>query len=237
MIGEGFPSPSTLIDNEIDTLKFFRDNAILWQYYNNFARDCEELYSKALSKRSTFEFESYLEILVDHRVGRVYVGARIIPTSNMRSYEDISYHFAVCENQINRNSLLKKLHFDFSDPTRSYKQPHPVFHFQHPGELTPALSKNGYDIGHLSPWLSEPRLPYYPMTLALLVNCILREFPDSISQDLIERDEWRGIIKKDEELVLAPYYKQCSDFIKKRQDNVYKGIKFLLTNDFYYGKY
>jgi hypothetical protein len=237
MIGEGFPSPRKLIDNEINTLKFFRDNTILWEHYKNFARDSDALYSKALSKKRTFGFESYLDILVDQRVGKAYVGARIIPSSNMKSYDDISYHLAVCENQNNGNPVLKKLHFDFADPTRSYKQPHPVFHFQHPGKLTPALSEFGYDISHLSPWLSEPRLPYYPMTLALLVNCVLREFPDGISQDLIERHEWRSLIKKDEELVLAPYYKQCSDFIKKRQDNVYKGIKFLLTNDFYYGKY
>ena len=235
MIGEGFPSPRKLIDNEINTLKFFRDNTILWQYYKDFARDSDELYLKALSNKNTFEFESYLDILVDQRVGRAHVGARIKPSSNMKGYDDISFYLAISES--NRNSLLKKLHFDFADPTRFYKQPHPVFHFQHPGELTPALSKFGYDITPLSPWLSEPRLPYYPMTLALLVNSVLKEFPDGISQDLIERDEWRRLIRKDEELILEPYYKQCFDFIKERQDDVYKGIKFLLTNDFYYGKY
>jgi hypothetical protein len=78
-------------------------------------------------------------------------------------------------------------------------------------------------------WLSEPRLCCMPISLALLVNLILKEFPDEKNSKLIERSEWRDLVKKNEELILSPFFEECRKFFSKNENNK------LFLNDFYYG--
>ncbi len=61
----------------------------------------------------------------------------------------------------------------------------------------------------MHPWLSEPRVFFWPMSLALLVDMTLREFPDSDSLRFRQTREWRGIVRNQEILVLRPFYEKC----------------------------
>lgn len=236
MVNKGFPLPKELIRNEIATLDFFRDDKILWQYYTQFATKANDLYAKIKISHNFFDFESYLEIPLHRRVGKAYVGGLIVPSTNGKTYENVTYSLAICEKKSTGDVLLKKIHFDYTDPTQCSSQPHPVFHFQHPGELTPLLAKDGLKNGHLASWLSEPRLPFCPMSLAFLVNYIFMEFRSEHSEKFIQRGEWRRVIRKNEELLLEPYYRNCFRFVEKRRKKVIRGVERLLTSDFYYGK-
>lgn len=236
MVNKDFPSPKELIRNEIATLNFLRGDKILWEHYTQFAMEANELYAKTKESPSMFNFESYLNIPLHGKLGKAYVGASVVPAKNGKTYENVTYCLAICEMKSGEAELLKKLHFDYTEPWKASGQPHPVFHFQHPGELTPLLKQDGVDDTHLSSWLSEPRLPFCPMSLALLVNCIFIDFPSEHSEKFIQRGEWRSIIRKNEELILEPYYRNCFDFVDKRANGVIRGVKRLLTSDFYYGK-
>jgi len=234
LIDEGYPSPNELINNEINTLERLKDDTFLAQWKSSLVKDANIAYYQA-TQSTCFVFESSFEIKVDNKPGMAFIGGKIIPSNDGNSYDLITYYLAICRGDEGKNKPLRKLHFDYAVLKSSYRQPHPVFHFQQPGELTPAMEEAGCNIDHLDPWLSEPRLPYRPMSLALLINLVFKEFPEEKSLNFIERTEWRTLIKKNEELLLYPYYEQCYKFVDKRKKGVIKGLSRLLTNDFYYG--
>ena len=61
----------------------------------------------------------------------------------------------------------------------------------------------------MHPSLSEPRVLFWPMSLALLIDMALHEFPDPSSLKFRDSSEWRGIVRNQEALVLNPFYKKC----------------------------
>jgi hypothetical protein len=61
--------------------------------------------------------------------------------------------------------------------------------------------------------LSEPRIFFCPMSLALLIDMALREFPDQDSTKFRADSYWRGLVRDQEALVLRPFYGKCLDVI------------------------
>ncbi len=81
-------------------------------------------------------------------------------------------------------------------------------------------------------WLSEPRLFYFPMSLALLINIVLMEFPDNKNKEFIATDEWRSVIRKNENLILRPFFEACHEFFPRKGQE--QKNQPLFINDFYY---
>ena len=235
MINSGFPKPIVLIENEIKTLEKLKNDPLLSQFHNKLTRDANSAFSWAQSIRNSFSFESSFTILLDGKPGTAYIGANIVLKNGDKSYDFVSYYLAICRMNGAENVVLRKFHFDYAEPDNSHRQPHPVFHLQQPGKLTRCMEAAGHNIENLYPWLSEPRLPYCPISLALLINLTFREFPDEKSLKFIERGEWRSLIKKNERIMLEPYFEECYKFINNRRKGVIRGSSRLLTNDFYYG--
>jgi hypothetical protein len=237
-IDKFYPEPRSLLKCEIDTLKFLKSNLFFCQEMEQLAADADKNYSfySALlkkirhHKKLNFRFESVLNITIDGRKGYAYTGAKIV-FSDKKNFKEISYYMAICEqkNDNLKPRIIRKFHFDYAPICNSQKRPHPIFHLQYGGELPPMLSDMDIDDSHLDAWLSEPRLCYYPLSLALLINIILKEFPDDRKLKLIETPEWRAIIRKNEELLLRPFFKECYDFLSKGNH------RKLFINDFYYG--
>jgi hypothetical protein len=69
-------------------------------------------------------------------------------------------------------------------------------------------------LDHMHVRLSEPRIFFWPMSLALLIDMALREFPDQDSTRFREDSYWRGLIRKQETLVLRPFFEKCLAVIK-----------------------
>ena len=66
----------------------------------------------------------------------------------------------------------------------------------------------------LNPWLSEPRISYWPMSLALLIDMALHEFPDQRSAKFRADSHWRGLVHQQEVLLLGPFYQKCVEVIE-----------------------
>ena len=228
-----FPNPIKLIECELNTLRFIRSRIIGRGKFGKLVADADAYLPKYINlikskklQSFCFKFESCVDIKVDRRDGGAYIGAKI----NMKDRQalgDISYYLAVAENK----KLLRKFHFDYEPTTQidsSLKQDHPVFHLQYGGKPSKELQEN-IECEHIDSWLSEPRISYSPMSLALLINLVLKEFPDEKNKKIIEKNEWRSMIRKNEDLILKPFYERCNGFFSNRDKNN------LFTNDFYYG--
>lgn len=228
-IRDCYPTPQNIFDCEVETLQFIKDNFFIYQEFSKMATDAYNYFPKAKTARNLkFEFESELQIRIEGKQGFAYLGSAI-KIINANQLDDISYYVAICNNDIPQKKILRKLHFDYTSPQSPQKHPHPVFHLQYGGKLSLKLQNENLEHQHMDAWLSEPRLCFIPISLALLINLILKEFPDEINSKIIESPEWRDLIRKNENLLLAPFYKICHNFMSTRSSHQ------LFTNDFYYG--
>jgi hypothetical protein len=66
------------------------------------------------------------------------------------------------------------------------------------------------------------------MSLALLIDMVLHEFPDERSAKFRKNPDWRGLIRKQEALVLRDFCQKCVDVI----DNT-RGKNQTLAEEFY----
>jgi hypothetical protein len=83
----------------------------------------------------------------------------------------------------------------------------------------------------IQPWLSIPRMNFSPINLALLLDLIFVEFKSPITNNIVERREWRELIKANEDLMLKSYYNSINNFFTRGShstDNLFR--------DFSYGK-
>lgn len=228
-IDEWYPKPKDILDCELETLKFLTENPVINSYFSKLYSDAYQYYTRIKNdQRLKFNFESELQISMEGREGHAHIGANIM-LIDKNNYEGISYSLAICNNDKPKARLLRRYHFDYALPSLLRRQPHPVFHLQYAGKLSPRLQSLNLEHQHIDAWLSEPRLCYSPMSLALLINMIFKEFPNETNIKLSESSEWRNLIRKNENLLLAPFYKICHNFISTRTSQK------LFVNDFYYG--
>lgn len=230
-----YPSPKDFLSLELATLRYIKDNPVFQSYHNQFATAADLAYhqTKPAKKRLLpLSFESELNIVLDKksdRKGQAILGADIQLNRN-HTYEKVSFSLAICENKEPKNRLVRRYHFDYAMKGSVVRQPHPVFHMQYAGELSPYLQSLNLDHSHIDSWLSEPRLVYMPMSLALLINFVFKEFNDETNQRIVESSDWRQLIRKNESHLLAPYFKCCHTFLQTGSDP-----NNLLTVDFCYG--
>jgi hypothetical protein len=241
MINSKLPSPIEILKNELKTLNFFRVDPSINEVYNNLSLDSDNVYNKfnpLLVKKQlfNFSFESNFSIIFKKVVHYVYFGGliNILDKSNIN---DISYYFALCGNKKNDNYIMRKFHFDYTVPEKQESYPKPIYHLHYAGKLTPLLKKKGFnDEERIDSHFSEPRLFYTPMSLALLLNLILREFKDPEDDDvtrIMENSFWKSIIIENENLLLKPFFETCSKFFEKRENKTDFKDK-LFTTDYYY---
>lgn len=238
MIDENYPRPSELKKLEKDTLNFLRCGSIIAKNFPQLTNSANTSYSSVNIKHGPLNFESKISLLVEQAPDsvprEVFIGAKI-ELKDKNLYESVSYFIAVGESGMPKRPLLRKMHFDYEDPSnRDAGDPKPSFHLQFCGELTPGLNHAGYNddhVNHLCPWLSKPRVPFMPMSLALLLNMVLlecRQTPEA--HNVLESPEWRGIVEKNERVILKPFFNDCSRFVAGPN-------RRLITNEFFYNRH
>lgn len=235
-IDNRYQNPDEIIDCEFSTLAFFRREFFKYEKLLELAKDADNYYgakSGNFKNRVSmeFDFESAIDIKIDGKDGVAHLGA-LIEIKNKNKIKRITHCVAIRKKE--ETKLLRKYHFDYEpfDEEQSgisNRQPHPMFHIQYAGKLTPKLHAMGIDDTNMDTWLSEPRLCYFPFSLALLINLILMEFPDENYRKLTEKSEWRKLVKDNENLILKPFFENCRDFF------FHNDAGKLFINDYYYG--
>jgi|GEM_PF-1984714 len=247
LINLNFPSPYNLKSLELKTINALRNNSTIngentfQQFYNalNFSylkfKDENYLLNHPISFESGFELEinkiffhfsvGFLIQGSEHKTKR---GALVNP-----NYEFVSYSLSICKIKGNEKIFLRRFHFDYA--LKNIGQPGPVFHFQFPGELSNYIIGLGIDRKTTSEnfacWLSEPRINYFPMTFALLLDIIFNEFPNELTRKIKDDNYWLKILHENESQVIIPYFENCNNFLKPHN---HKPSRLFLRN-FCYG--
>lgn len=243
-----YPSPSELIESELRVLDHLMNNPYIAEHHSTFAQAAKKYYSRNKDYRSGFEFFSYFDVW--HAAMRSQDGASgrqrkskpnlrltlgvLIELKTNGSYSNVTYCLAVC--RLPSLSILRKFHFDVTtidDTSKRRLQQHPQCHLQYCGEMIPHMARMGCrqtQLEQMHPSLSEPRIFFWPMSLALLIDMALHEFPDDRSKKFRASSEWRGLVRNQETLVLRPFYQKCVDVIVDT-----KSKNRTLADEFYIG--
>lgn len=234
-IGEFYPSADDLLGHEVKVLDFLQNNPYIKDTHPQFALDASMYFQRNKGLRG-FEFFSYLDVCHEQRQDakpnlRLILAARI--ERDAEAYSNVTYCLCICRTR--RLALLRKFHFDVTvtADSKGRRQPHPQCHLQYCGKMIPQMETLGVkpaQLNAMNPWLSEPRIFAWPMSLALLLDMTLHEFPSAKSEKFRATPEWRAIVRTHETLVLRPFFEKCLEVVKDRD-----GTRRTLGDAFYVG--
>lgn len=215
-ISNRYPDPTKLKKHDRETLKFLHTQPIISKQFALLAQQARVHYyqlsdAKKL-KNMNIDFNASLEIDVEGRPMQLFVGANLKSVrqkSNSFNHEMVSYSLELCDG----DKLIRRFHFDYAISAHKTNQKVPVFHFQYGGNLSSHLKKHQIKDGLIESWLSAPRLNYHPLTLALLLDIVFHEFRTVETHKISEDTNWRALVRKNEELVVIPYYENIAHFI------------------------
>lgn len=195
---------------KIDTKKFLEREKKLLDYLRNRtnAHDIAIAAGKSYTSlgKDGYQFESSWN--VGHEKGTLKITvAGNIEINGKNGFSFFSYVLSICNGDV----LLRKYHYDYECIEGKEK---PLFHLQYGGKPLPSQTTYG-GVDELSPWLSEPRLFYTPMSLALILEQVFLEFPDDTTNKIQKDNSWKGHVRDSQKELLAPFFELC----KKKIDN------------------
>jgi hypothetical protein len=193
--------------NLIDAKEFLKREKKLLEYLRSRSTACEI----ALAAKKSFynfgdngyTFQASWDVGQGEKSLNITVAGDIELTKGEFSF--FSYVLCVCKN----NVVLRKYHYDFECNQGKDK---PLFHLQYGGKPLPSLASYG-GCEDLAPWLSEPRLFYTPMSLALILEQVFLEFPADVTTKIQKDNSWKGHVRESQKAILAPYFEQCKNKI------------------------
>lgn len=203
---------------EFKTLRFLADIFSRYKEFNHFSTSVLEaqIYDRN-SNDKDFKFETHWETVYSQKNCEVHIGFQV--TRKGRAVSDFSYYLCLIDGDV----VLKKYHFDYTSNLtgETRNNPHPYFHLQSPGGLSPRLESivDNEKYNNLRPGVEEPRLPYTPMSLAYLLHIALTDFPTDHSHKVIADGNWLKNIRRFEEQILLNYYERCQAIIKDKKSD------------------
>jgi hypothetical protein len=235
-----YPEPLPLIENERKVLAYLEGDPYIAANHSSLLNDVIRHRRQAYKGQLGFEFASHLDVFHSEmpRVKgptisrknrnpniRLILSARI-KQATKKSYGDlITYALAVCRirstnpdptKSATQPLILRKFHFDIAFPSKTHRQEQPISHLQYCGTMIPFMKRSGYpeyQLRQMHSKLSEPRLFFWPMSLAPLLDIAFREFPDNRSRNFRATKEWRGLLHESERLIMRPFFAKCVNLV------------------------
>lgn len=219
-----YNDPSIFIKNELKTLEFLKNNCASHPDLIGVHDRASKSYSIAMERQkkiaglntaqrstvqnginSLFSWE-IIQSQGKNEVLEITVGTLIESTNE--ELKNITYLLMVSQDDAKTKNVIKKFHFDFTHPSTERSSSQPAIHLQHGGKLPPGY-KETYSIEKLQVMISEPRIFYNPMSLALVLQIAFMEFPCCDTNKILKEPEWKKLILRDQELLLKPFFLGC----------------------------
>jgi len=224
-----FPSFADFCRNEFETLKFLYSSPLL-KGYNSLIQAVSQYYNIyfAAAKANNFtefKFHSDFDMIIEDDIHKVIIGANVT-----NEFDICSYFLALAGKGKNENKIIRKFHFDYAIPTNLTEQQVPTFHCQYGGKLTPEMGKSNFTgEKKLDSWLSIPRLNFFPVNLALLMDIMFCEFRTPETNAIVEDPKWRKLVFDNERLLTNVYITNLNTHVHSGSYN-----QNLLVRDFCY---
>jgi hypothetical protein len=221
---------SDFIKNEIQTLGFIKAQTSVANSFPELCAEASSAYSLYTGKHkksapTSFDFGCELKMEIENATRSLFIEVNV-----QQNYSLATYALSMCDSDIEGKKLIRKFHFDYDPQGNSSIDKKPKYHLQYGGKTTPKLQDNGISAEPLHDWLSVPRLSISPINLALLLDMVFNEFPSEETKRVIEKSEWRNMVKTNEDKILVPYFTGIGKFISGNHKST------CLFRDFAYGE-
>lgn len=214
--------------NEIKSLEIINSRGFFNNDFGELAEAISATYSRYhgmswKKKDMDFEFVSDFEMEIEQKIHRVVLHAQVLG-----NYKFTTYSIGICGN--GSQELIRRFHFDYIHDDGDSKKKGPVSHLQYGGKSGTGFDGKPFYTNNIETWLSEPRLNYPPINIALLLDMAFCEFHNEQTEKIVENPEWRSLIKDNETFILGHYYQVLSSHIQSKRHT-----KESLVRDLCYG--
>jgi len=216
--------------NEIRTLEYICNRSFFAGTYPDLQNAIDSYYGRYTGfirgkKNFDFKFTSDFDIEIEGIFHRIIVYAKV-----SGNYDLVTYALGISDKD-DPYELIRRFHFDYDHKKIRDGQKAFISHLQYGGVSGVGFidSSKVYRTTNLVSKLSVPRLSFYPMNLALLLDIIFCEFQNETTKKIIEHPDWRTLIKENEVFVLSHYFNPISAHIRSVRHN-----KDTLIRDFCY---
>lgn len=199
----GFPGASVYLSLAKATVECLRNQPELRMENNEFFCSIDQLFNQLSNKAAIgFHFNGIFCSIIDDHEHNVRVGGNVGFAQG--ELQEQSYWIEVFGKKDSdcANKILYRIHFDVAVPgIDKNKELHPLYHVQLGGKSREAF----YIDDEMQHW-SIPRIPYFPLSLALFLEIVFREFGGELVRDrFIRSNGWRKIIAKNERTMLGAF--------------------------------
>ncbi|MDD5208953.1 MAG: hypothetical protein PHV36_06180 [Elusimicrobiales bacterium] len=233
-----YPSPADVLKTESAALKLLGDSPFLQGNHYNFARAASDAHRrlegidlKKFKDGPLIVFEGLLEISISNKPYRIFLGEIINTKREKKDFFccDASLYMAIADSS---GDVIRKFHFDYDsgrNKTGKEISKKPYLHLQYGGELSRQMKAAGIDDSKyenaIRPWMENPRICFYPISIFMLVYMIFTEFIPEDAHKLFEDTYWQHRLEENEATFLRPFLGHCASI---------KGNKSLLKEHFYH---
>ena len=199
----GFPGANDYLSLARATVECIRSQQEVRAENNEFCCSIDRLFVQLLNKDATgFQFNGVLDSMIDKHGHHVGVGGTV--RFSQGELQEQSYWIEVFgkKDSDNSNKILYRIHFDVAVPgIDKNKERHPLYHVQLGGQSRDA----SFIDDEMQHW-SVPRIPFFPLSLALFFEIVFREFGgDLVRNRFIKSNPWRRIVAKNERRMLGTF--------------------------------
>lgn len=211
----GFPEASDYLSLAKATVECIRNQQEVRSENNEFCSSIDQLYSQLSNKKATgFHFNGILCSIIDDHEHNVRVGGKVGFLHG--ELQEQSYWIEVFgkKNSNYSTKILYRIHFDVAVPDiDKNKELHPLYHVQSGGK-----PRNTHYINDEMQHWSIPRIPYFPLSLALFLEIVFREFGGELVRNrFIKSNAWRRIVANNERRMLSAFAKTFRQVWSKSQ--------------------
>ena len=222
-------SSADFIRNEVKTLGFIREQPSIESSFPELCAEAGTVFNLCKGKLknsnlNSFTFGCELRLEIEEEMRSLFIEANVL-----QNYSEATYALSMCDSEADDKKLIRKFHFDYDPQITSSVTKKPKYHLQFGGKATPKLKDNNISAERLQDWLSVPRLSITPINLALLLDKVFMEFSSEATEKVIQKREWRDMVKDNEDQILVPYFTNVSRFITGGHKSTH------LIRDFVYG--
>lgn len=215
----GFPGADDYLSLARDTVECIRNQHEVRSENNEFCSSIDQLFCQLSNKNAAgFCFNGMLCSIIDDHEHNVRVGGKV--GFSQGELQEQSYWIEVfgMKDSDRSKKVLYRIHFDVAVPGMDKnKELHPLYHLQLGGKPRDAH----YIDDEIQHW-SIPRIPYFPLSLALFLEIVFREFGGELVRNrFIKSDSWRKIVAKNERRMLGAFAQTFRQVPNKTVSGIY----------------
>lgn len=228
MIRYNYPPLAEYLAQEKETIKYLMMRPAL-NKYGKFRSDLCGIYDKLRSASTrciTWEFLFETKLEKQEKRHCIKLSGQVKFDERRLTFSSHCIEIFGEVGTKDEGSVIRQMHFDVAFPWEMNKKDHPLYHVQCDGkyDIDCHKDKNACHI-------SLPRIPFYPLSLALFLNMAIKELGPEDLKVLIAVGKWKEIVRSNEDKMIYPFWENVMTRRKKDHSFIIPDVYYESGNE------